>query len=225
MTNAKPFLWALVGYVGMLLLILTLAFLNKNYNQMMAITSSIFFMFIFGGIFTSFSFNNIHKSQHSFSFLTLPASSFEKFFVSWLLSSVIYIILFVLLSMLAIAMTNGIAYFTIGSKFDFPDMSYFISAAKYYMLINLIYLYGSAHFKKAQFILTSVFLGAFTVFLILASFFLFKYSITDIDVRETINFDVSVFIFNSILFKIVLGVILPCSLLVATYFRLKEKEV
>ena len=191
----------------------------------MAIISSIFFMFIFGGIFTSFSFNNIHKSQHSFSFLTLPASSFEKFFVSWLLSSVIYIILFVLLSMLAIALTNGIAYLTIGSTFDFPDMSYFTNAAKYYMLVNLIYLYGSAHFKKAQFILTSVFIGAFTVFLILSSFFLFKYSITDIEVRELINLDISIFIMNSLVFKIMIGGVLPCLLLVATYFRLKEKEV
>ncbi|MEO9806043.1 MAG: hypothetical protein ABJF04_22480 [Reichenbachiella sp.] len=113
-------------------------------------TGYAFTLIIGGFVLTSLSFNDLSDSLKSYSYLTLPASSFEKFLCMWLLTSIGWVVLYSFTYYIYTLAANPIGLMIDGNmKFEnFDPLSEFaVSTMKYYFVLQGIFLVGAAHFK------------------------------------------------------------------------------
>lgn len=113
-------------------------------------TGYAFTLIIGGFVLTSLSFNDLSDDLRSYNYLTLPASSFEKFLCMWLLTSAGWVVLYSFTYYLYTLAANPIGLMIDGNlKFEnFDPLSEFaVSTMKYYFVLQGIFLVGAAHFK------------------------------------------------------------------------------
>lgn len=242
--NYHTYLMSIGVLAGILLLFMGIAsYSNKGYlslsNQEGFFVS---FLLLSGCIFTSLIFSDLGDKKKAIPALTLPASHFEKYFVGWLYSFVIfqvlYVALFYLIATIVVQLghpstpqqdNSVINLFTNDFR---PDPYY---AFIIYTFLHSITFLGAVYFEKMHFIKTAFafFIGAFILGLI-------NKPIMSSMIKETINGGT---IFSPVTFTngkqhwtifqasiqdytgaIVLGLVVLV-LWISAYYKLKEKEV
>ncbi len=165
--------------VALLSLIIFLSIIIASFSSMIGgyrggFNSSFFAFLLFsiGIIISAKAFNEMHDSKHQHFWHSLPASNLEKVISKWLLTAVIWplslVIIFSITSLIAELINMG-AYGFRHNYFNPINYSIWKSIVNY-ILIQSIFFYGSAHFKRHPFIkiVLSALLFLFT-FIILTS--------------------------------------------------------
>jgi hypothetical protein len=118
------------------------------------------FLFIGGFISTSFAFRELRDSGTAISFLTLPASTFEKFASKLLVTTVGFTLGSLLFFTAVAAVSEGLNALLFGAGRGMlnpfaPDV---LRAAGTYMLAQSVFFLGSIWFRKAAFVKTVLWL-------------------------------------------------------------------
>ena len=221
-------IWLCV-YVGMVLLINLFSINNEGFNATTLITSSFIYMFMYGMNFTAGMNRIFHKPTKAFSFLTLPVSNFEKLIVIWLVSSLFYSAFCAVLIYSVIELSAFLYNYFAGTPMYYLEITDVLKMSLYYMVFHSAYLFGSIFFKKAQFLKTSLSLIVLFTIIIIAYYLSYRLIIHDIwrgEISSVKDFYI-VYpgIFNIRFISIITYYITPILLLIATYFRIKEKEI
>lgn len=128
-----------------------------------------FSLMVGGFVLTSLAFNDLSNSLKSYNYLTLPASTFEKFLSMWLLTSVGWVVLFSFTYYLyTVFVANPIGtMLDANMRFeDFNPLSDFaLLMMNIYFVLQGIFLVGASHFKGHVFPKTifTLILGAIMV--------------------------------------------------------------
>lgn len=107
-------------------------------------------MMIGGFILSSLAFTDLGNSLKRSNYLTLPASTFEKFLSMWLLTSVGWIVLYTITFWLYTVIVNPMASLVFHNiKFQpFEPLGNFsITVIRYYFVLQGIFLVAAAHFR------------------------------------------------------------------------------
>jgi hypothetical protein len=134
-------------------------------------------MMIGGFILSSLAFMDLSSSLRRSNYLTLPASTFEKFLSMWLLTSVGWVMLYTLVFWLYTVIVNPIAALLFGpitfQPFE-PFGEYSMTVIQYYFVLQGIFLVAAAHFKGYVFAKTIFVLVLFTLIIGIISYFLMR---------------------------------------------------
>ncbi|GHA79774.1 hypothetical protein [Pontibacter akesuensis] len=234
------YLMAVVVLLGVLILFLGgAAYLDSAplSENLQALVFALLF-FGFGFIFTSGVFASLGDKNKAISFLTLPASHFEKYLVGWIYSflffSLVYVACFYLVAAVVLRMdTNP------GQESDLLDM--FTGDRRMYMsfvfyaLLHGLAIFGSAFFKKGHFIKS-----AFAFVVIMLLIILLNEQVMQLvwsrDLKGAVPFSDITFLENQELMRIAppeglqslaygIPVVLAVLFWAAAYSLLKEKQV
>jgi len=202
-------------------------------------------LFIGGFIFTSLSFNELYQEQSRTFYLTIPASTLEKFISKMLITSVGYVIvsliLYFLFSLIVFSLTT--LFFRLAHTIFNPFHQTNWLCIRIYLITQSIFLFGAVYFKKNSLIKTIL-----SIFIILILYILFFngivfliYKITSINNQIYFSFDLFNILFkkstnlppiinnikNIINYgnKIIFWFLLAPLLWTVTFFHLKEIEV
>jgi MFS family permease len=216
---------ATAAVVGALLVIsgLTAYFNPLAINKLIPLY--IVVLFLGGYIFTSRIFNEMHVSQKSYAFLTLPVSIAEKLIGAWLIVAPIYIITALTGAFLLIILTAAVA----GQPIVLPNISDpdFIRTLGSFIVTQTFFFLGAIAFKGNNFFKTL--LALFIIAMLWSmygaglGYLLFEQSNYRLQPGNELQKPFE-FIFREaipFMFWYVLG---PFLLLVA-YFKLKERQV
>ena len=160
-----------LAFAGFLLAVAMLTIMSPslfhNY-QLLVQKMSLPIIILVGCIISSTSFKEIHTFNKGNFYLTIPVSNLERLASVWFFSSVIYLVwtIAVLLIVNTIIGLMG----NLMANISFETVNLFSDEAfqfyKLYFVIQTVFLFGSAYFKKNQFL--KVFLSFFGLFLFLA---------------------------------------------------------
>ena len=238
--NYKTYLMALLVLVGAMLLILStasyLAGSPPNLNAQAAFF--VFFLLAAGTIFTSSVFASLGDSKRAISFLTLPASTLEKYLVAWLYSflffSLLYIPAFYLVDYLVVGLdwrTSGQA--PILNVFEKEKALYYVFLL--YAFLHAFTLVGAILFRKGHFIkIAAIGLVAFFIVVLLNKQVL--QVMLGPEVQSAVPFDMVTLEESKQYFQLdvseawsvgkwLVPVALALITWAAAYFKLKEKQV
>jgi len=194
-------------------------------------------MFLTGAIFTSNAFAALGDKKRAITYLTLPASHLEKYLVGWISTFVIFIVLYTIsfyIVLYGVLSVDDVQEHEVQLMNIFSGNT-FLNLLGAYAGIHAIAILGSVYFEKGHFIKT-----AFIFFLSLA---LLTY-LNEQVMQLVLGIDISTAPFRSItimdgemkyyvtapdVFGEWIDTIIPflvvCIFWVASYVRLKEKEV
>ena len=184
-----------VQFLGFMVLILVVDFLIYAVVRFMSFfdvaQSAAFIIGLIGGgcFLASFVYAHFSSNASGSSFLTLPASQFEKWLCGILITGVLYVIIFLLFFRAMDAIFIAIYHNGLDPKAPFYKENYdavqlfpfdeFVANKTYMMFLNFAggMLIGSLYFNKAPFIKVAlitcgVCLGAFFLNLLIANLFL-----------------------------------------------------
>jgi len=240
----------LAGLIGLILLIDLLFYaIGTNIKMVWDAVQELSFTFGFvggGSFLAAFVFNYFSSNASGSSYLTLPASSFEKWLCGVLISGVMFTLIFIVFYRIMDITFVGIYHKSLNPKDPFYKEMYehvqilpyngFVASIGYMMFVNFTtaMLVGALYFNKAVFIkvatiICSLIIGGFILNSMMAKAFF-----DNID--KTIPFN-AVFItvgkefgkielpsYASKAVHICILYIVPAILLVTAYVRLREKE-
>lgn len=110
----------------------------------------IFHLMVGGFVLSSLAFNDLSNTLKRYHYLTLPASTFEKFFCMWLLTSVGWIALFTITYTFYTLMANAIGAVLFSQMkfvpFD-PLGNSTLQIMRAYLVLQSLFLVGAAYFK------------------------------------------------------------------------------
>ncbi len=145
-------------------------------------------LIIGGFILSSLAFRDLTSTLRRYHYLTLPASSLEKFISMWLLTSLGWLLSFTLIYTVYTWATNGVGTVL------FPRMAFLrfdpfaevpVRAVRHYIVWQGVFLVGAAHFKgnvfpKTMFtlVISALVLVGF-VYLVMADLFFSEHVCTD----------------------------------------------
>lgn len=230
--NQKTF-WVGLGAVGGLLLMLSVlqTYLDGKQFALSAFSGTgITMFFIFGFIFASMIFKELHNPARSQFLLILPASSLEKTAAAWLISAPLFALVFYLILMLVSLLASAIASMLFGTPLAVfnPFEAQYIRLAGIYLVTHSIFFLGAVYFRKNNFLKT---LLALFVFQMILSLFAFLVGYLFFG-RTLMQFDDSisaspVFFIETVptIARIIFWGLLAPFFLVVSYFRFKEREV
>jgi len=197
-----------------------------------------FVLFIGGAVFTSLIFYEFNDKIGTHHYLSLPASTLEKFSSKWFISAILFPIVVVMLfwsySKIGDAYYNYI-YDKVVSTWTLNDWwSWFF--IKLYLAGQTIYLLGAVAFQKYTYFKTS--LAGFLAFVLFVVICVAGYRIIFAEyfesfwmLRNDINYgpneSARAFLSGGSFRRmgdIALYILLPATMLIAGFFRLKEKE-
>ncbi len=170
--NARSVLIGFITVFGIFSLVLFMRIINgdNNINNLQTFYYTGFF--ISGFFISGMAFTNFRKKEKTMSYLMLPASIIEKFISEWLLTSVIFIILYS-----AAFYVFNIVLYSLGTIYKFNVEFVNILAAEsfkmflHFIIIQSVLLAGAATFKKAPLFLTiSVVFGFGIIFIVYVTF-------------------------------------------------------
>lgn len=218
------------GLLGIAMIITALAFINMTEASDFKAFYQIFYVLsilLSGAYVSSRSFAEYSSTAKGYSYFMLPASIKEKFMVPALFSGVLYFLIFsVLYSLVAIITIATWSVFYDYSLYIFNPFSQSLIQDTgilfmFFMVIQPLFLFGSVALKKNHFILTGI--GVFIVFMALV---LFGMGYSSIVFDSTQHFDTS---FNgnddNTLINYAIVSIFHITVLVASYYKLKEREI
>jgi hypothetical protein len=110
----------------------------------------VFHLMIGGFILSSLAFNDLSNTLKRYHYLTLPASTFEKFICMWLLTSVGWITVFTISYTIYTLIANAIGAVLFSDMKFLPFNPLGISSLntmKSYFVLHGIFLVGAAYFK------------------------------------------------------------------------------
>ena len=206
--------------------------LDKNLQTFFFFT----IMLLAGTIFTSSVFADLGDRKKAIAWLVLPASQFEKYLVAWIYSFFLFIIVYTMIFYLALFTALNIQHvhthrMVILNIFEKQILQMFLVFA----FLHAIAFFGAVYFEKLHFIKT-----AFAFFIIIAALILLNKGLLSVFTGKSVDMSPP---FNNMRFEEVgqtvdikiekqnapyilyLLVILTFIFWVATYFRLKEKQV
>ncbi|ELR72015.1 hypothetical protein C900_02010 [Fulvivirga imtechensis AK7] len=150
--SRKGILMTFVIVFGMLFFIgLLLDIAVDSHKRLYEHTENYIFSLLAGGfVLSSLAFNDLGNSLKRYHYLTLPASTLEKFVCMWLLTSVGWMGLFTLTYFIYALIANpigellfaGVAFEPFNPLDDFA-----VNTMKYYFILHGIFLVGATHFK------------------------------------------------------------------------------
>lgn len=214
-----------------LLLLSSLATAYLNPDKLMNMLIVYAFVFFIGGlIFSSQVFMELNSPNQAYSFLTLPVSTLEKLFGSWLLTTPLYILVYTFVTYTIYLLSTLITGFAI-SPFEHFGWEAYFELIGAYLVIQTIFLWGACYFKKNNFLKTVLSLIVFVSALCLWGVFLVwvlfgeqrELSVTPSETQEAINSFLEAWLAPTLEF-LFWGVLGPFMLLIS-YFTLKEREL
>lgn len=107
-----------------------------------------------GFILSSLAFDDLSNTLRRYHYLTLPASTFEKFVCMWLLTSAGWIILFTIIYSFYTFIANAVGpilFRHISFQPFEPLGEYSLTTMKSYFVLQGIFLVGAAHFRNYVF--------------------------------------------------------------------------
>ncbi len=153
--NAKSVSIGLITVFGLFSFILLMSALNNGNAWGKLQTFYYAGMFIAGFFISGMAFANFRNKEKTMSWLTLPASISEKLISEWLLTTIVYLIVYT-----AIFYAFNLIVFLIGDVFNF-EVNFIDIFTKetatlflHYMIIQSILLAGAATFKKVPLFFT-----------------------------------------------------------------------
>jgi hypothetical protein len=202
---------------------------DKNVSDVKGIFYASFFI---SAVFISgMAFSDFRNKEKTMLYLTLPASNFEKFLSNFLLTTIVFYIVFTIafaiFNLLDIAIIKAITNTKI--NFFFPLDSSITDFFKVIIPTQSILLAGSATFKKTPLFFTTLYTFIFSLTLSIIILVITYYFIA-----TNIEYQKGVFIFldsndtdNIISFKIIrifIQYFMPVLFWIVTYLKIKEKE-
>lgn len=187
-----------------------------------------FVLLIGGFILGSMAFTDLGKPFAKAQYLTLPASTFEKFFGMWFLTTICWTIAFTFLYVFYTYIANVIgAYLFSTVQFESfnPFHSKVLTSIQFYIVLQGIFLVGATHFEKYVFAkLVVVFILIFLVLVFIMYIFLGDLLDTTL---ENMNGPMNEEMYSYKLFGIgkwlFWWIMAPLSFIIA-YYGLKDKE-
>jgi hypothetical protein len=194
-------------------------------------------LFIAGGIFSNAMFHEFSSPQSGMWLLSIPAKHSEK-----VVSNIIISVIFFLLVYLPIFYLTDILYLALTRRLEFeailnPFKDNFYQFFFLYLLFNGIILFGSVIFNKHSFIKTLLATVLLVVVFNYINTLILEVLIPETSVISTIAFDsflfsyqgenIKVFLFQdaNMVSSIFVRVVIPISLWLAVWLKLKEKEI
>jgi hypothetical protein len=231
----KNFLMTGMASVFGAVLLITLIAINSSGYYDINVLKFLFLvaMFIFGAIFTSNVFKEMHHPAKSYTFLTLPVSNSERLISAWIFSSLFVVTGFIIITGIASLLANVFSVVFFDNSFvafDLYDRGFFVAMATF-ITIQPVFMLGAAQFKSHQFFKTLlsafIVIGIIAMFSVIITSVLFKGAIVSMDLRQdfaigTINFMANTF---PIIIKWMYWVLVGPFFLVVTFFKLKEKQI
>jgi hypothetical protein len=189
-----------------------------------------FTLMVGGFILSSLAFNDLSSTLKRYRYLTLPASTFEKFICMWLLTSVGWIVLFTIAYTLYTVFANAIGSIIFSNMMFLgfnPLENFSLTIMRSYFVLQGIFLVGAAYFKGYVFPKTLFALVLFFTISGILAYFIMGDEFINHDcgvgecavLHEIISHNVSV-----VLQWIFWWVLAPV-LWINTYLGLKEQEV
>ncbi len=183
--HGKSYLFSIATLTGLLLILL--GFMSyMNAGRLTQNVQTIVFMIgvtFAGAIFTSLSFNELSDKRKAVSYLTLPASQFEKYLVAWLYSYIIFQLVFLMcfyaMDFLVVILSpkNQNEPNQVLDLFETNRKPY-IAAFTFLFFHSFVFL-GSIIFKKAHFVKI-----AFSFFVLIAAFSLLNKFMISLMINE-----------------------------------------
>lgn len=234
--NQKNWIVGILGAAGLIfsLWMLPVLFIDTPIELLgfkMMEGTAMFFYTVGGLVLTSRIFFELHSPATAFQFLTLPASTLEKFTAAWFISSVAYTLAAVAAIFLLSILVESISAFKLGiwdyfrffNPFEADNLQRFAG----YFFYHSIFLLGAIYFKKNNFLKTllviiSIFIGLFftiaiggliLTFMMITDDFYIEYQLLE-----------SAANWQSILTYFI-GTILIVTFLLFGYLQLKNKQV
>jgi hypothetical protein len=234
MFNHKTILIGTGAIAGTIMVIglLQAYFTDGHFNLNALVTTGQVFVFITGLILTSMSYNEIHTPARSQFYLTLPATTSEKLFSHWLLTSVVYILLAHILLSLVLFLTNVISSVAWGSQITFfnPFTQSNLTQMGAYIVAHSAFFLGALYFRQNNFLKTllSLFVISMAFNVLAVGFMYLLFGSMGFQGSELESMNPGLFsAFDTyapyILKSFYVAVVLFC--LAVSYFRLKEREV
>lgn len=146
-------------------------------------------LFIGGCILSSLAFSSLSNSLKSFQYLTLPVSTFEKFFSMWLLTCVGWLVVYTVGYLICVPAINLVAHFSSDSIviMQFAPLDrYVITTIKYYFVLQGVFLVGAVHLKGYVMPKTLFALVLYGILCMLI-FYLFLGDMINSEVEQTLN--------------------------------------
>ncbi|MCF8370571.1 MAG: hypothetical protein K9H64_03040 [Bacteroidales bacterium] len=240
--NKKAILLAVAGFFGFVFI--TSFFVANNAPSLLNKMHLIFyFILIYGGtaLIAGRSFWHLNSTEKSIAHLSLPASTFEKYFIPWLLSGIVWIFAAIGSYMLYSMIINGLWSGVMGFSYEaFNPFNIHMGpqslneAYMPYFLVHSIFFLGAAAFQKhaipktllAGFIINSL----FTFINLLFVMFLFggfgDFNLT-MNSPESWEPDFNYFFTDFLprFIKTAFVYVIPVIFYVAAFFKIKEREV
>ena len=204
-----------------------------------------FYLLVGGFILTSLSFTEMNPHDGRLFYLTLPASSLEKFISRWLITGIgfatVYTIGYYLITSIANGLGQSIFGFNIGTFNFFIEQN--VLFFQLYLAIQTIFLLGAVYFRRFAIFKTVLSTVLFSICLALVSLLIFRIVMYDLfdglyQFRPEMSFNGKMvpvepshsfgnFMENNAEdYARMLGLwIVPAVLLVVGYFKLKETEL
>ncbi|MEP5611791.1 MAG: hypothetical protein ABJP45_06045 [Cyclobacteriaceae bacterium] len=242
--NSKMMLYSSVGFCGVVFMILVLSQLGNDFRPHdtdMFLGSLAGFVAIFGILYSGYSFPAFRNKENTTSYLTVPASTFEKFLFEFSSRIMLMLIVLPFLFWLTFNLEGYVFNLFGGPRFDpvgFSDLIKtpppevdipfwtftFATAATF--LIFVLPFTGAAMFSKQPLVKT-----LFSIALVIAFFVTYAYIVIeplglgDYDVDNSIMWLVPRSESGALKLATFLAVVANLTMLSVAYFKLKEKEV
>lgn len=241
----------LLSFLGYLALIFIISFFVAYYSE--SSTAHVFdyfhlvsmgIMLILGTVFMAGkSFSDMNTSEKSIGMIMIPASSFEKFIVPLISSSVGWLLVVYVSYELLALIINGLWSALFGMEFVFFNVFDFIKGKELtdmflaYFFTHSIFFLGAAAFKKypiaktilAQFLLNFAYsiLALIFIMVLFGNMGYFANSSENFGeiLLEKGWFTQEKIVFYGRVLKILVMVVLPVLLYITAFFKFKEREV
>ncbi len=232
----KSYLMSLIVLVGIMTLVMS--YITYSLGRLDTGLQDLFFMLFLvgaGNIFTSMVFSDLGDQKKAISFLTLPASTLEKFLVVWIYSFIIYLLVYIPAFYLVAYALNSISPEKTNLLRLYGPNSNLDKVIFLYAFLHAVFLVGAVYFEKVHFIKTIfiLFLGFFAT-LVLNKLVL--QALTGIDNLSAVPLSNVSFIENGQLYILgvtdaefsytwIISIVFLLIIWAAAYFKLKEKQV
>lgn len=234
--NIKSWMIAFGEFIGVVIIVglLNTYFSNGLLNINPVVILGYIILFINGFVLTAGTYNELHVPTRSQFYLTLPATTLEKFFSHYLISTVLYVLIANLMLFISILIYAGLSVLIWDA-----NMAYFnpfelqnINLMGIYIVSQSVFFLGAVAFRKYNFLKTilAVFVVQFALNIILA---LLAWVIigspgvsVDVDSQNT-EAELTMFFSDTLptMAKYFTFYVLAPFLLVVSYLKLKEREV
>lgn len=152
--SGRSYLFGIAIGTGVVLAITALNLISGQVDVNSFNNSALLTYFVGGVISTSLAFTEINKPETGYQFMTLPASSFEKFLASWFFTSIVYSLLAFIAAVFGSWLVSSVGVFGFTVQGSVVSLSDLWEVFKPYFVVNTIFLAGAAAFKRNAFFKT-----------------------------------------------------------------------